>query len=544
MATIGWSERAVTTSRYWFVVIVLAGLVLAGCRSAYDPSPTLQTPTSLIGTDDKPIRYVDAIRYTEALMVTYREAMVDDSLLGDRLAAALIPLGAAALGLGISGVSGNPITALGVASATGFGLGTWFQNRARRDVFGVGSEAAHCVIVASKPLAVAHLREPRIKGAADRVEKAIDAVEKALQPFAGDPADEVVKNAERAVEEARNALRSAADVSAQLQLAGPMVVSAAEGVRIRVARAAVATARDLRDVREHIATSVQGAFRDIVGQPAQAEKAAKAAEGATQSAPSLRAGMEKHRERLNAELRRLGHAADALRQELSGVNFTRLDRSFARCLDPIGELRAPTRLQVAPDLVELQPGGKTTVRISGGTPPYVIQRFPRTARIAYTGSLSSDPAEVEITVGQGVAAGEYELVVHDSGNALGSAIQIDVKAPSTSGAAATNVDAATKSIEAELNKPERLSALVPQPAAGAKWKATPGATEAVFQLQFAADTGAKAEENLKKGLTNLKDVKVDRPEDSPNTVEVHVPAKLLEDFGRLVRLNQWPQSGN
>jgi hypothetical protein len=94
--------------------------------------------------DDKQLR--SALAYAEYAKDQYLAAKAQSADLPAPLASFLIPLGGAALGLGMTGNSGAPVTALGLAGATTLGLGSLLQNKDREKVYITGAEGVQCLL--------------------------------------------------------------------------------------------------------------------------------------------------------------------------------------------------------------------------------------------------------------------------------------------------------------------------------------------------------------------------------------------------------------
>ena len=123
-------------------------VLLAGCSSLYDPHITLNdTPSGAVSFEAAEI-------YANDAKDKYREALGEYSRFNKLLGASLIPLGAATLGLGITGASSTAVTALGLTGATGFGLGSWLQSTPTQQAYIGGHNATNCAIEAMLPLKV------------------------------------------------------------------------------------------------------------------------------------------------------------------------------------------------------------------------------------------------------------------------------------------------------------------------------------------------------------------------------------------------------
>jgi hypothetical protein len=96
----------------------------------------------------------EAYRYSASVKQRYRDALGDQARLQSWLGLGLIPLSAAAIGLGAVGAGGNTVLALGLTGATALGAGTWLTNRSAQLAYIAGLKAVTCAEDAVNPLAV------------------------------------------------------------------------------------------------------------------------------------------------------------------------------------------------------------------------------------------------------------------------------------------------------------------------------------------------------------------------------------------------------
>src|SRR5713101_3877705 len=101
-----------------FLALTLT-IALTGCASGSG------TPPSKTGTPTTHT-YADARGAAETLWADYRGRANRQTATTNILYVWLSAIGAAIIGLGVTGTSGVPITALGLGGAYSYGLGTWF----------------------------------------------------------------------------------------------------------------------------------------------------------------------------------------------------------------------------------------------------------------------------------------------------------------------------------------------------------------------------------------------------------------------------------
>jgi len=257
--------------------------------------------------------------------------MVDDTVLSDQIALGLLPMGAAVLGLGVTGTTGDPIMALALSGATGYGLGTWFTNKARREVFKVGATATGCVIAAAAPLDVSKEKQKRIETARNHLHETLVTLRGKLDP------ENTISAVTELITNAEETLRHADEVLQGLNQAGSTIVNAVEAVRIEITKAAVDTAQDLRDLQDHLKSSVYAPFQDILGIATPKGKSLSTGELEALSVEKRTAEEEDIRE----AVQHVQIARDTLAHEVAAVNISGVPAEFGKCLDSARGIQAP-----------------------------------------------------------------------------------------------------------------------------------------------------------------------------------------------------------
>lgn len=128
-----------------YVVVPTIALALASCSlfrpySFYPAAP-----------DDARSDIDIAIGYANSVRDSYLGAADDQASLSTLGGPTLIAIGAAAAGLGITGTSGNALTALTLSGAAGYGTLNWLRSPTREEAYVLGSRALTCVINAAQP---------------------------------------------------------------------------------------------------------------------------------------------------------------------------------------------------------------------------------------------------------------------------------------------------------------------------------------------------------------------------------------------------------
>lgn len=260
--------------------ILAVGLAaaLGGC-SLWNPHVTWERPSiTADGTaTEKPYNEItisDAIAYANRGKEAYKQAAGEQEELKSALALGLIPLSAAAVGLGVHEVSGEAITALGLTGAAGLGLGTWFNNEPYKTIYIAGARALGCAVEAVAPLdlnrsLIDQLRIdlgdiPRSAGLNDHMSAlhtARGAAESALRAFDPNGTDTgpLVERAEDDIDAAADLLaladqtyRSARALERRIAEGGPLLMEAVDRIAAEVDEALIANAPDLNALPEII----------------------------------------------------------------------------------------------------------------------------------------------------------------------------------------------------------------------------------------------------------------------------------------------------
>ena len=142
----GMRNRTLRRSVFQLVCVVIVGVWLSGC-AIVNPHETLRKPSG-----PPPTTIVEGIKYADEAKRAYGTAVARQSQLRTWLGIGLIPLGAAALGLGVTGGAPATIAALGLTGAAGYGLGTWLESKPNQKAWLAGYHATTCAVDAVLPL--------------------------------------------------------------------------------------------------------------------------------------------------------------------------------------------------------------------------------------------------------------------------------------------------------------------------------------------------------------------------------------------------------
>lgn len=195
------------------VVALLCVSVIAGCTGVTNPYVKPQ------GRPEAPT-LDQAIKYANDAKGNYQTALGNQGKLNTWLGIGLVPLGAATLGLAVTGASQTAVTVLGLTGAAAYGTATWLRSEPQQRAYIAGYNAINCAIEAVVPLRL-DTKSPEysrfiasmnvIDNKIADVETQIGAVERLIvqvEPTAGS-GDRLVVRAKEEVTAARSIVDSA-----------------------------------------------------------------------------------------------------------------------------------------------------------------------------------------------------------------------------------------------------------------------------------------------------------------------------------------------
>lgn len=408
----------------------------------------------------------EAIDYANRAKDQYKRAVGDQAVLNSALALGLIPLSAAALGLGITEGSGKAITALGLTGAAGFGVGTWLSSKPRQLVYIAGIKAMNCAVDAMLPLNFSedehralrsdlferddpgnpslNLAMRLVEGHVRNVRRLVGKVEEVAREETDllERAKEDVRTAETLLESAKATLTSGTKLDREVARAGHVLMSAVDRIGAEVDKAIVATLPDIQALPAIInglaQTSAQ--FTKIPVSPKSAEemtgKSRRVAEKA-EVAMAKEALMEQEK---GAAIHELNDAMEVLKS--SATKLSVVTQRVMAMVNSVSETRpletlkecgvegTPTGISVQPKgSVEFQAGKPGTRRlvVTGGKPPYAAELLEDpVAGLTVKQPVPFGP-RIQIEATDKAPAGEYNVYIADAaGNS--ETVKVVVKA--------------------------------------------------------------------------------------------------------------------
>ena len=411
--------------RYSLCLTAAAVLAAAGCAGITNP---------YVKPDGRPggnVTLESAIGYANSAKDAYKEALGNQAELRSWLGIGLIPLGAATLGLGITGASPTAITVLGLTGAAAYGTGSWLQSPPQERAYIAGYNAINCAIGAVAPLNIdknsEFARFDESMKIIDRhiadVQSQIGVVNAAisdLEPSAGSQ-DALVVRAKEEVTAARSIVDSAVAARAngtslmlEVASAGSNLVTAVDRIVGQVDDAILLNQPDLQSLSSIIGGLGQ-AYSQFTAVPEGLRKAEDLA-GAGVTVQTGRAGvvnmaLQELQERvatLSIDTRQIAHFVSAVAAkkpietlERCGVDPDKFASDIA--IDPAGPI----------EFAQGQASTKGFV-VVGGRAPYTAQLLNDTAAgVAVRQPEPFGPAFL-VQASAEAKAGEYSIYVVDA----------------------------------------------------------------------------------------------------------------------------------
>jgi len=408
-----------TRWRQWIAVTSLATVLSSACasvppRQSAPPAPAVKRT------------YLEARDAADALWADYSRRARVQTKITNGLYLWLSAIATAIVGLGVTGTSGNPITALALSGAYSYGAVTWFVRPEHLAVYKAGADGLRCIRDKSRPLGsadqYARTLEEAVKdgSALDKALAGIMAPFVALQstPATGDDATTkaVALDAAREAETAaRTVQKNARLLVRDLDDASDQMWSAVETVRTEV-DFAIRQNTDPRDVLAHIQQNVLGTYRDLIALgEGQANKAAEAgvrlqSEGLSRRQRKVADDLQKKIEELNAAVATLVSETKHVSGLMEASSIPGVAEGIRQCLTAAQTGVDVPRIQVRPTAVALAPGRSETVVVIGTTHP-VLQKLPSSAPFTTTTTVAEGTTSVTIKADDPAPEGEYVLSV-------------------------------------------------------------------------------------------------------------------------------------
>jgi hypothetical protein len=400
--------------------VTLAVLFASGC-SVYHPyvKPCVKIP------DGQATTYEDGLKYAVSARDAYEQAATEQAWIAPAFGTLLIPIGAASLGLGLSGVTGDALLGMGLGGATLLGLGTFLPSRPRQMAYLVGASAVDCAIRVTRPLSRSVDEKEKFNKFVTALESAIadltSMIENCNETTEGlGDARTTVTNASLTLGKARVAARSMND--------GGVLVDSVNRIRDEVNKEVAKNEPDLQRLTADLQRTLSASAGLITGQsglftlPAPSTK--------TAARPTERAARPSPCDKNSLRLAR-ADVQNALRPVETIVNDLEVATKIETCHQNAtqGFAEAALRVQPPDTIVLIGKSASKSVVVAGGQPP-------TTSRMLAPGDTA-----VELTVSDGgsvvtlkpklvnddVVAGSYQMLVADSTVSGRAIVNVEVK---------------------------------------------------------------------------------------------------------------------
>jgi hypothetical protein len=148
----GWEVNKVVSA------CIVAALVELNACSLINPHVRAEFKPDAV---EESVTLSSALAYTRAQIDSYQAGIDDQAELNSALALGLIPLTAAAMGVGATGGPATTVLALGLSGAAAYGLGSWFASKPEQLLYAAGIKALICARRVVDPIAI-----PEVTGGA------------------------------------------------------------------------------------------------------------------------------------------------------------------------------------------------------------------------------------------------------------------------------------------------------------------------------------------------------------------------------------------
>lgn len=495
--------------------------VLSGCAN---PILRIEAPGYSVDASKAPIHEPEsmgeAIQKLNHLRAKYYEAILYQTGQTQDATTGLVWLGTAIAGMALGNVHRDVVVGASLIGGTTYGLSRAQLDARRILVWTEGIKALDCAKEASLPLDIGTARREQLELARaalaesrTRVKSARDKVQTEVDNLATTPSDltrrgqEAVSKTDAALAEADKTQAAALDLL-QASRGGELSVTV-DRIHTKVTEVMGSILVDISSVKQMVAGL--GGFASIFAPGAGIESTLGGAfTNYAKASPVLgaqadvAAALNNAMSMLKREMDMLLAAQARVSGLLSEVNLPAISAALKKC-DVTG---VATLMLLAPSTLNFDEKGAATkgFAISGGTPPYVVTMLdaaPDGLSLLFSGGFA-DTAQVKSTAS--VPAGEYRMLVADSGTVKRSQQLVVQVAPKSVGAApAGGGSASTPATDLPIATPTATGAQKAWDALIAAMK-KPGFTKVLKGVKFSVESATLAGSRLQVKL------KCDKPD--------------------------------
>lgn len=505
------------------VSILALGVLLGGCAGITNPYIKWDPPDGKV-PDGTKLTLDYGIKYAENAKAAYLNALGHQSQMATWLGIGLIPVAAAALGLGMTGQSPAAVTGLGLGAASGYAIGTWLYSKPNQRAWVVGYNATTCAIDAVAPLLYVVKEENDIKTKVTALSVAIGSVEKEIGNvreqllIVGDKpptelvelkklAEQRVTEAEKLLADSRETRRAAEKMLQDASTAGETLKQTVDRISGQVSRQIVEEAADIQALASMIGglAASYGKFTAVPEGLRPAPLPAAKAQGATRVTGEEKkrlidqeTGLRNAVANLQKQMLNLQGAAVQVADIVNGVAAGKPIETLRACGVNIEQISQPMTVE-PPGRIEFQSGKAATVGrvIKGGSAPFAVALQGDAEGPVVRQTEPFGPAfTVQIT--QNTPAKEYTIYISDkAGRKL--FIPVDVKSGTGTAESPPAGDPISKAAEEINSSFPKLSFEIPDQNVNVtvtKADAVNGALQ--VDVEVAAKSGATTQQTADK----------------------------------------------
>jgi predicted nucleic acid-binding Zn-ribbon protein len=384
----------------------------------------------------------EAFDYAANIKDAYRGALRDQALLQSWLGIGLIPLTAAAIGVGARGHSPDAVLGMGLAGASAFGIGTWLYSKPYQLAWIAGIKAVTCAedaVTVFLPLKDRTIEADvkALSGQIEKVERQVAAVDElitelakpenqslAVNKLVAEASTEVTK-AKSLIASAETDYRSGVDLQLQVSTAGERLRIAIDKITDVVDEIIVNQLRDPQALG-NIISGLGTSFKTFTTVPealkAKGEKPLTAQAGL--SAADMYDKLERELTTLRQESARLAE----MRRRLTALVSIAATSAPLKALEGCGLKPSDVVLPITtdpPGPIALAKSATQGLAITGGVPPYhvTVTGPSDTVKAAYVGLPTS--SLFNVSAAKDAQPGTYSLGIVDK-DGRAKAIQLIV----------------------------------------------------------------------------------------------------------------------
>ncbi|MBT5666320.1 MAG: hypothetical protein HOJ06_13355 [Rhodospirillaceae bacterium] len=255
------------------LVVATIALIVQGCGTVIDPS--VSANPSLVTAYDSNPTLPNAVKVANSLRDNFGNKVDQQIMLTRTVGLALIPVAAAAAGLGASGIGGEAILALGLAGGSAFTATTFLTSKTQQHIYAAGANAVTCALDAIHPLRVGYPQLRRLNlllnGGIENgttvmsYHKLIRDLDNLLLNFSGKKKSARIVRAEAAVREARDMSNRANQAIIALENAGGDLTRSLNQIKTIVRTAVIDSTPDLATLVGSLGKALPGLGQKITG---------------------------------------------------------------------------------------------------------------------------------------------------------------------------------------------------------------------------------------------------------------------------------------